>query len=370
MRSPGGSTGLWVADLRLRDFRSYPVADLEFGPGATLIVGANAQGKSNLVEAIYTAALGRSPRAGAEVELIRFGQDRAYVRAGVHGARSQALEIAFDRTTGERRIKVNGVPANRGQLLGRCVVVMAGPLDDEVIRGAPMHRRRTLDAALSQASPSYFFALTRYLRVLRQRNELLRAAAGTATLAPWDDQLVELGAVLIERRRGFVERLGVRAVARHGRLGGGDERLEVSYVCAVGDGDERVAMRRALDARRAEEIRRATTLVGPHRDDLGLTINGVDVRTFGSRGQHHTAALSLRLAEVDLLREDLGEWPVVLLDDVLAHLDASRQAFLFHEVDGPQVLLTHPELPASLEVPMRVLRVRAGAVVEDARVSS
>ena len=370
MRSPGGSTGLWVAELRLRDFRSYQVADLEFGPGATLIVGANAQGKSNLVEAIYTAALGRSPRAGAEVELIRFGQDRAYVRAGVQGARSQALEIAFDRTTGERRIKVSGVPANRGRLLGRCVVVMAGPLDDEVIRGAPMHRRRTLDAALSQASPSYFFALTRYLRVLRQRNELLRAAAGTATLAPWDDQLVELGAVLIERRRGFVERLGVRAVARHARLGGGDERLEVSYVCAVGDGDERVGMRRALEARRAEEIRRATTLVGPHRDDLRLTINGVDVRTFGSRGQHHTAALSLRLAEVDLLREDLGEWPVVLLDDVLAHLDASRQAFLFHEVDGPQVLLTHPELPASLEVPMRVLRVRAGAVVEDARVSS
>src|SRR5207253_2236109 len=107
----------------------------------------------------------------------------------------------------------------------------------------------------------------------------------------------ELGAVLIERRRGFVERLGVRAVARHGRLGGGDERLEVSYVCAVGDGDERVAMRRALEARRAEEIRRATTLVGPHRDDLRLTINGVDMRMFGSRGQHHTAALSLRLAE-------------------------------------------------------------------------
>jgi len=111
-------------------------------------------------------------------------------------------------------------------------------------------------------------------------------------------------------------------------------------------------------------------LVVPHRDDLRLTINGVDVRMFGSRGQHHTAALSLRLAEVDLLHEDLGEWPVVLLDDVLAHLDASRQALLFHEVDGPQVLLTHPELPASLEVPMRVLRVRAGTVAEDARVSS
>jgi DNA replication and repair protein RecF len=361
---------LWLAELRLRDFRSYQVADLEFGPGTTIIVGANAQGKSNLLEAIYTAALGRSPRAGADVELIRFGQDRAYVRAGVQGTRPQVLEVAFDRTTGGRRIKVNGVPANRGQLLGRCVAVMAGPLDDEMIRGAPMHRRRLLDAALSQASPSYFFALTRYLRVLRQRNELLRAAASMVTLAPWDDQLVELGGVLIERRRSFVERLGVRAVARHVRLGGGDERLEVAYVCAVGNGDERVAMRRALEARRGEEIRRGTTLVGPHRDDLRLTINGVDVRMFGSRGQHHTVALSLRLAEVDLLREDLGEWPVVLLDDVLAHLDASRQTLLCREVDGPQVLLTHTELPVSREAPMRVLRVRAGMVVEDAGVSS
>lgn len=361
---------MWLADLRLRDVRNYQVADLEFGPGITLIVGANAQGKSNLLEAIYTASLGRSPRAGVDAELVRFGQDRAYIRAGVAGARPQVLEVAVDRATGGRRIKVNGVPANRGQLLGRCVAVLAGPLDDEMIRGAPAHRRRLMDAALSQASPSYFFALTRYVRVLRQRNELLRAAASAATLAPWDDQLVALGAVLVERRRRFVERLAARAVARHERLGGGDERLEVAYIGAVGPGDEREALRRALEARRGEEFRRGTTLVGPHRDDLRLTINGVDVRMFGSRGQHHTVALSLRLAEVDLLREDLDEWPVVLLDDVLAHLDALRQALLFREVDGPQVLLTHTELPASGGVPMRVLRVHAGTVVEDVRVSS
>jgi len=360
---------LWLADLRLRDVRNYQVADLEFGPGTTLIIGANAQGKSNLLEAVYTVALGRSPRAGADAELVRFGQDRAYIRAGVQGARPQVLEVAFDRPTGGRRIKVNGVPANRGQLLGRCVAVLAGPLDDEMIRGAPVHRRRLMDAALSQASPSYFFALTRYVRVLRQRNELLRAAASAATLAPWDDQLVALGAVLIERRRRFVERLGIRAVTRHARLGGGEERLEVAYVCAVGPGEEREAMRRALEARRGEELRRGTTVVGPHRDDLRLTINGVDVRMFGSRGQHHTVALSLRLAEVDLLREDLDEWPVVLLDDVLAHLDALRQALLLREVDGPQVLLTHTELPASREVAMRVLRVQAGTIVEDVRVS-
>lgn len=361
---------MWLAELRLRDFRNYAVTDLTFGPGVAFLVGSNAQGKSNLLEAIYTVALGRSPRVGRDVEVIRFGQDRAYVRAGVQGTRGQTIEVAFDRASGARRVKVNGVSATRGQLLGRCAVVLAGSLDDEMIRGAPTHRRRVMDAALAQVSPSYFFALTRYARVLRQRNQLLRASAGAAILAPWDDQLVELGAMLIGRRRAFVGRLAARAADRHARLGGGDERLEISYVCAVGDDEEREALRRALEAGRAEDLRRGVTQAGPHRDDLQFTINGVDVRMFGSRGQHHTVALSLRLAEVDLLREELGEWPVVLLDDVMAHLDASRQALLLREVDGPQVLLTHTEIPSFADIPMRVLRVRSGAIAEDSSVSA
>jgi DNA replication and repair protein RecF len=364
------STALWLAELRLRDFRNYAVTDLTFGPGVAFLVGSNAQGKSNLLEAIYTVALGRSPRVSRDAEVIRFGQDRAYVRAGVQGTRGQTIEVAFDRATGARRVKVNGVAATRGQLLGRCAVVLAGSLDDEMIRGAPTYRRRVMDAALAQVSPSYFFALTRYARVLRQRNQLLRAAAGGAVLAPWDDQLVELGAILIGRRRAFIGRLAARAADRHARLGGGDERLEISYVCAVGDGEEHEAVRRALEAGRAEDLRRGMTQAGPHRDDLQFMINGVDVRMFGSRGQHHTVALSLRLAEVDLLREELGEWPVVLLDDVMAHLDASRQALLLREVDGPQVLLTHTEIPRFVDIPMRLLRVQYGAIAEDSSVSA
>lgn len=359
---------MWLAELRLRDFRNYAVIDLSIGPGVTCIVGPNAQGKSNLLEAVYTVALGRSPRAGRDVEVVGFDCDRAYVRAAVQGMRLQVLEFAFDRAMGVRRIKVNGVEATRGQLLGRCVVVLAGSLDDEMVRGAPVHRRRVMDAALSQLSPSYFFALTRYTRALKQRNHVLRTSEGAAALEPWDDQVVELGAVLVSRRREFVRRLAERAAIRHARLTGGDEQLGVGYECAAGDGDERVALRRALEAHRAEDRRRGTTQVGPHRDDLQLTLNGVDAKTFGSRGQHHTVALSLRLAEVDLLKDELGEWPVVLLDDVLAHLDARRQALLLRDVDGPQVLLTHTETPPVPGIPMRLLRVQAGEVVEDAGV--
>jgi DNA replication and repair protein RecF len=366
--SADGSTGLWLADLRLRDFRNYAACDVTFDAGVTVLRGSNAQGKSNLLEGVYTVATGRSPRVGTDVEVVRFGQDRAYARGAVRNGRSAVLEVAIDRATGEKRVKVNGVPATRGQMLGRLVVVLAGPLDDEVVRGAPVHRRRVLDAALGQVSPSYYFNLTRYVRVVRQRNRLLREAAPGGALEPWDGQLVELGAGLIERRRRFVERLGARAAVRHARVAGGDEQLELVYVCSAGEGDERHALGHALALRRAEELRRGTSLVGPHRDDLRISLGGVDLKMFGSRGQQRTAALSLRLAEADVLREEIGEWPVVLLDDVLADLDASRQALLLREVAGPQVLLTHTEFPPSAELPVRVLTVRSGTLVEDGHV--
>ena len=358
------STGLWLTELRLRDFRNYAAQDVRLGDGVTVLTGHNAQGKSNFLESIYMVAVGRSPRAGSDAEVIRFGEDRAYLRAGVGGTRTHVLEVAVDRDSGEKRIKVNGVPAQRGHLLGRLVVVLAGPLDDEVVRGAPTYRRRVLDAALSQVSPSYYFALARYVRVVRQRNRLLREAAPEQALAPWDEQLVDLGAALIDRRRRFVGALSTRAAARHARIAPG-ERLEVAYICATGEGDERNALRQAVHARRAEELRRGRSLVGPHRDDLRLAVEGTDLKSFGSRGQQRTAALSLRLAEADLLREELGEWPVLLLDDVLADLDPVRQAFLLREVAGPQVFLTHTVRPASLDVPVKVLAVRAGTIVEE-----
>jgi len=354
---------LWLAELRLRDFRNYAAQDIAFSEGLTVLAGPNAQGKSNLLEGVYMAAVGRSPRAGRDAEVIRFGQDRAYLRASVCGTRTHILQVAVDRDSGEKRLKVNGVPAQRGHFLGRLVVVLAGPLDDEVIRGASAYRRRVLDAALSQVSPSYYFALARYVRVIRQRNRLLREVAPEQAIAPWDEQLVDLGAALVERRRRFVEALSARAATRHARVASG-EHLEVTYMCTAGGGDEREALRRALSARRKEEFRRGTSLVGPHRDDLRLAVGGTDLKLFGSRGQQRTAALSLRLAEADLLREELGEWPVVLLDDVLADLDPVRQAFLLREVAGPQVFLTHTAPLASLGIPMRFLTVRAGAITE------
>ena len=363
---------MWLAELRLRDFRNYAHSDLTFGTAIAVLVGLNAQGKSNLLESVYTAALGRSPRASTDVELVRFGQDRAYVRAEVRDPRADVLEVGIDRTTGEKRMKVNGVVVQRGQLLGRMAVVLAGPLDGEMIRGAPGARRRVMDAALSQASPSYYFVLTRYLRVVRQRNRLLAEGAGGPALEPWDEQLVALGATLVERRRGFVRALSARAAERHARIAGGVERLDIAYACTADDpggagggaaeSGDAAALARGLARWRGEELRRRTSLVGPHRDDLRITVDGIDLRTFGSRGQQHTAALSLRLGEAELLRDELGTWPVLLLDDVLADLDPGRQVLLLREIVGPQVLLTHTVEPPPAGVALRTYVVRDGTV--------
>ena len=195
---------------------------------------------------------------------------------------------------------------------------------------------------------------------------MLKAGSAAAALAPWDTQLVELGAGLVERRRQFVDGLAVRARARHARIAMGEEVLDITYSASgipVGADpvvDVRAQLARALADRRGEELRRGTTVVGPHRDDLGFTVNGVDLRVFGSRGQQHTAALSLRLGEVEFLRDELGEWPVVLLDDVLADLDPSRQAALLAEVIGPQVLMTHTRVPDAAGVSVRHVSVMAG----------
>ncbi|HKX19996.1 MAG TPA: DNA replication/repair protein RecF [bacterium] len=370
---------MWLAELRLRDFRNYAAVDVGFAAGPTVLIGANAQGKSNLLESVYTAALGRSPRASTDVELVRFGQDRAYVRAEVRDPRADALEVAVDRTTGEKRMKVNGVVVQRSQLLGRMAVVLAGPLDGDVIRGAAGARRRLLDAALSQVSPSYFFALTRYLRVVRQRNRLLVEGAGATALAPWDEQLVVLGATLVERRRGFVRALAARAAKRHARVSADSEDLDVTYACTADEPDDTTAaggrdpddaavLARALVRRRAEELRRRTSLVGPHRDDLRITVNGIDLRAFGSRGQQHTAALSLRLGEAELLRDELGTWPVLLLDDVLADLDPSRQIMLLREIEPTQALLTHTVPPPAAGVALRTFTVCGGTIVAGADV--
>ncbi|MDQ7842721.1 MAG: DNA replication/repair protein RecF [Armatimonadota bacterium] len=360
-----------LTHLRLVQFRNHRHTDVAPGPGLTLFVGGNAQGKSALLEAVQVAATGRSFRARQDLEMIAFGGEWARVRAGVErGGRLEEIDIVLRREDGAgaprvtRELRINGVSVRRGELFGHLRCVLAAPDDAEVVTGPPHRRRQVLDQLLAQISPAYYYVALRYGRVLAQRNRLLRLRG--RGLEVWDEQLAALGARLTVRRRQLVDRLARVAAPVYATLCQGRERLVLEYRPSL-RGEAEAALvewaREALLRRRAEEAAGGATLVGPHRDDLALLLDGRDLRAYGSRGQQLTAMLALRLAERSVLLEETGEEPVLLLDDVFLTLDASRQAYLLESVRGVQTLMTVTTAPqVDLPPGALVYRIRDGAV--------
>lgn len=353
--------------LWLRAFRNYDRADLHFSEGTTVLVGRNGQGKSNLLEAIYLVATGRSHRTSHLAETIRRGEAAARVRAHItRRGRDEEVEITVIPEAGRlvTQFRVNGTVTPRGSVLGRLPVVLAAPWDLELVRGGGAGRRRLMDEALAQLSPAYFFALHRYHRVVVQRNAGLRRRA-PAALEPWDSQLLAVGVRITSQRAAYVERLHPQAEAWFGRLGGLG-RLGLAYRPSWGgtSDDERAAAAKVQMGRlRADEYRRGVTLSGPHRDDVEFSLDGVPLRAYGSLGQWRTAMLAVRLAEQAVMATDLGASPVLLLDDALAELDPERQGRLLEVGRNTQVLVSATALPSGSQS-LRVLRVEAGMVSE------
>jgi DNA replication and repair protein RecF len=350
---------VYVAHLSLHDFRSYPAAEVEIGPGVTAFVGRNGQGKTNLVEAIdYLSSLS-SHRVAADAPLVRQGADHAIVRAAVvRDERRAVLEIEINPGRSNRaRINKSPLPKAR-ELLGLVRTVVFSPEDLALVKGDPSERRRFLDDLLVQVAPRYAGTRSDYDRVLKQRNSLLKTARVNrrsrekdetllSTLAVWDSRLAELGAEMLRRRLQLVEDLtplvgkAYEAVAR----GATRDDAVLAYRPSFELRDpEQVSLEEQLITelarRRTEELDRALTLVGPHRDDLVLGLGDLPVKGYASHGESWSFALALRLASYDLLRAG-GDDPVLILDDVFAELDTGRRAQLADLVgDAEQVLIT------------------------------
>lgn len=369
---------MYLATLHLCHFRNYSDLLLEFSAGLNVVHGENAQGKTNLLEAIYFLATGRSPRAGRDQELIQHGAEELRARARVvRQTGALDLEIAYGQET-RKALKINGVPERRiANLVGKLAAVFFSPDDLQLVKGPPAGRRRFLDIELSQVSSTYLHHLAVYNRVLAQRNTLLRQIAeghvSPLLLEAFDDKLLDSGSQLIIRRLRAVESLAKLAAHYHAQMTGGVEQLSLSYVnSSIPDGvtaesEVRDRLVDALKRHRSEELRRAQTVVGPHRDDLLLRVNGQEARLFASQGQQRTAVLALKLAELEYMREQIGESPVLLLDDVASELDPNRRHFLLHAVDeGVQTFVSCTDLedlmvrawPAN----RRLLHVKAGVV--------
>lgn len=341
-----------VDRLTLENFRNYCACTVDFDPRCNVIYGENAQGKTNLLEAIVFLSRGTSPRARADREMIAFEAPGANLEA-LAFARDREFRIEIQLNRGRRRkMKVNQAPAKNNAELSRVYqTVFFCPEDLDLIRAGAAARRRFMDVALCQLRPRYAAALaeyhrchehkTRILRDSEQRPDLLRA------LPEFNAQLVRFGAVLIHYRSQFARRLNEYAAANHGECSGGREQLEVRYstVSSVTDPDAPLDVLTAqlqehMDRHCAAEAASRLCLSGPHKDDLLVDINGREAKQYASQGQTRTAALSLKLAEREIYRNVTGEYPVLLLDDVLSELDPRRQEFVLNRIAGGQVFIT------------------------------
>jgi DNA replication and repair protein RecF len=362
---------MWLSQLRLVNFRNLRGLRLELHPGVLVFSGANGQGKTNLLESVYVLATTRSPRTSVERELLswRTPEDADLAAVMAPFARLDArvrrldgevhLELTFEgerpgtngsapQTTGAvtRDIKVNGLATRASGLVGQLPVVYFSPADVELAGGSPSGRRQYLNLANSQASPAHLRALQRYNRVLLQRNQVLRLVRERrqppSALEPWTEQMLSWGAQILHQRLDMLREVNARVAQIFRDLAGSPDTLEVVYrstVCDVLDMSFE-ALETAFRERQAQvafrEVEQAVSLVGPHRDDFTFVLDGVDLNTYGSRGQQRLAVLALKLAEADWMRAAIGEIPLVLLDDVLSELDPQRRAYVVQRVAEPE----------------------------------
>jgi len=374
---------VFLANVSLFDFRNYAELDLGLERSATVFFGGNAQGKTNLLEAVALTALTRSPRTQQAAEVVRFGQNAARVTCGVQtDAGRNALEVRIILNPSEggvrasRRFTVNGIPRRSTDMIGALRVVLFWPDDLQLIKGSGEGRRRFLNTLLSQIDGNHAGELNRYSHVLEQRNALLRAIRegrqSTDALDYWTNALAESGAtIMVERQRRLLE-LQPIAAAYHRELSDDRERLELRYRPAgarIGEAPQELVsqqLKAAMVDARDEEIGRGQTVVGPQRDDVEVWLEDHEARLFASQGQQRSAVLSLKLAELQYLADVTGEQPVLLLDDVMSELDPARRERLLAALQpGPQALITAADLndlPRSILERAAVFRVERGTV--------
>jgi len=342
---------LEVKSLKLINYRNYKNLDIDFSKSVNIIYGNNAQGKTNIVESIYLCASGRSHRTSKDSELIKNSENGFYVKLTLCKNETEGqIEIAY--SLGERkRIRINELPVKRlADLMGHLNAVMFSPEDLTIIKQGPSERRRFADITLSQLKPSYFHDLQQYSKILYQRNTLLKSIPERKeledTLPVWDGHLARTGSRIMKARHDFIKKLDGFAKKRHGLLTGGKENLtlkyEPSFECdfSMSEAELEQKILKLLAGNRRIEISKGVSIIGPHRDDINILLNGESTKVFGSQGQQRTAVLSMKLAEIDLMKEESGDCPVLLLDDVLSELDDERKRQLLDCIEGMQTFIT------------------------------
>ena len=330
-----------VESIELKNYRSYEELHIDLSPGTNILYGDNAQGKTNVLESIYLCCTSKSHRGSKDRDIIRFSQEESHIKLQIRRGNVPCRIDMHLKKNKPKGIAINGIPIRRAsELFGVANVVFFSPEDLNLIKNGPSERRRFIDMELCQLSQVYVHSLVQYNRALMQRNKLLKELSFHPeyedTLDIWDEQLIRYGREVMEQRRSFLAQMDAIVHEIHGNLSGGREDMKLIYAPDTREED----LEQAFKKNRPQDIKQKTTLSGPHRDDMNLMIGGVDVRRFGSQGQQRTAALSLKLSELELMQRISRDNPVLLLDDVLSELDGHRQNQLLSAIRHIQTIIT------------------------------
>ncbi len=348
---------MYVTNVQLKNFRNYQNGNINFGKEVNILYGNNAQGKTNILESIYAFTMGKSYRTNKDSEMILFDKDFSNIKISFineNGINHGEIILSSDK---KKRIKINEVPINKiGELMGFFNAVIFSPEDLNLIKEGPVQRRKFINVCISQLRPNYFYYLQQYIKILNQRNNLLKSLNFNKslidTLPIWDEKLIDCGSRIISSRLIFIEKIRDISKEIHKNITRDKEKLKIEYKTNIGIHDDnskdiehiKEIFKKKLERNRQREINYGMTLIGPHRDDMNFYINDIQVKKYGSQGQQRTVVLSLKMAEMELIKEELGEYPVLLLDDIMSELDKNRQDYIMNNIMNRQVIITCTEI--------------------------
>ncbi len=361
-----------IKNLQLQYYRNYSQCDIDFAPGLNVFVGDNAQGKTNLLESVFFASIGRSPRLNKEKDLILWGQEKSKINVTVQ-KKYNKTNIQITILKGDKKtVKINSIPIKKiGELMGELTVVYFSPDEIKLVKEEPYDRRRFMDIDISQLSKNYFYLLLRYDKILTQRNKLLKETNSFKvlkdTLSIWDEQFSDIASKIIWYRLDFISKLALPAQRIHKDITDGKEELNISYQGEIGDSIEEIkaSILRKLTENIEKDFNLKYTSIGPHRDDIKIIANNIDLRKYGSQGQQRLATLSIKIAELELFCEEKGETPILLLDDVLSELDDNRQQKFLKQIEGIQTILTCTKYNYKLNQTDKIFHINNGNIITE-----
>lgn len=365
-----------LKSLRLLNFRNYCDLDMHFNPKLNIIVGQNGQGKTNILESIYFMSIGKSFRTNKDKEVVNFNNDKGYISIQFDKAgKTSNMEMLIGKSG--KAIKMNGISMQKiSELFGVFNCVIFSPEDIRMLKGGPSERRKFMDREISQISPVYYHNLSAYNKILFQRNNYLKNKnIDDNLIGIYDDQMCEYASYIYSERKKFIRKLLEISRKKHSEIAGKEESFEIEYLNQMNIGSEEYSkddissrLKMMLKKSRMEDVKRGNTKYGPHKDDIKVIVNSIDVRTYGSQGQQRTASISLKLSQLELIKRETGEYPVLLLDDVLSELDENRQKSLIDSLSEIQTFVTtaedlHIKIFEGYE--MSIYRIKNGEMIKN-----